>query len=63
MQMSLRALRVNANLTQQKAADELGIYLKTLQNYESGKTFPSQPVIERMCALYGVSYDQIRFLP
>lgn len=63
MQMSLRALRVNANLTQQEAADALEIYLGTLRNYESGKTFPDQPVIERMCALYGVTYDQIRFLP
>lgn len=59
--ISLRAARVNAGYSQKKAAEILGISNKTLCSWENGKTFPDQPMIEKLCSLYGVSYDQIDF--
>lgn len=61
--MTLKALRVNANLKQTEAANKIGISIATLRNYESGRTLPRQCVIERICNVYGVDYDEIYFLP
>ena len=63
MAITLKAARVNKNLTQKEAAELLGISESTLLNYEKGKTFPSQPTIEKMEDLYGVSYNDIIFSP
>lgn len=40
MKLTLKALRVNAGLNQAEAAQQLGIYIATLRNYEGGKTSP-----------------------
>lgn len=61
--ISLKAARVNAGFSQKEAADLLQISNKTLSNWENGDTFPSVEKIERLCALYKVSYDDIIFLP
>lgn len=60
-QITLKAARVNAGLTQLAAADKLNVSVSTLKNWECGKTFPKQPQIEALCELYGVSYDNIFF--
>jgi transcriptional regulator with XRE-family HTH domain len=62
MAITLKAARVNAGLTQKEAAEKLGIALDTLRNYEAGETFPAVPTIQRIEALYGVSYNDINFL-
>jgi DNA-binding XRE family transcriptional regulator len=59
--ITLKAARVNAGYSQKKAAVILKISNKTLCNWENGKSFPKQPMIEKMCALYGVPYDAINF--
>ena len=59
--MSLEAARVNAGLSQKKAAKLLGKSNKTLCRWEKGKAFPNQPMIEALCKLYGLPYDQIDF--
>lgn len=41
IRISLEAARVNAELLQKDAAKLIGISLKTLQNYENGKTKPN----------------------
>ena len=61
--ITLSALRVNAGYSQKKAAELLGISNKTLCNWEKGNTFPDQPMIEKICELYGVTYDMINFVP
>lgn len=61
--ISLKAARVNTGLSQKEAAALLEISNKTLSNWENGETFPSAEKIERLCALYKVSYDDIIFLP
>lgn len=59
--ISLKAARVNAVLSQKEAAKMLGISNKTLCSWENGKTYPDQPMIEKLCVLYGVTYDMIDF--
>lgn len=59
--MSLAAARKNVKLTQKQAAEALNVSLSTLKNWEYGITFPKQPAIEKLCNLYKVPYDYIRF--
>ena len=63
MKISLRAARVNAGYSQKEAAQRLEISNKTLGNWEKGITFPPADKILAICALYGVSYDNLNFLP
>lgn len=60
-QITLRAARVNVGLTQAAVARKLDISVSTLKNWETSKTFPKQPMIEKLCELYGVAYDHIFF--
>jgi transcriptional regulator with XRE-family HTH domain len=60
-QITLKAARVNAGLTQLAVAKKLDISVATVKNWECAKTFPKQPQIEALCELYGVSYDNIFF--
>ena len=61
MSISLKAARVNKNLTQKEAAEMLGIAVDTLRMYEIGKTFPDVPMINKIEKLYCVSYNDINF--
>ena len=63
VKISLRAARVNAGYSQKDAADRLGVSSKTLGNWEKGITFPPADKIPAICELYGVSYDNLNFLP
>lgn len=63
IKISLSAARVNAGYSQKAAAAALGISNKTLCRWEKGLSFPDQPAIEKICNLYGVSYDMINFAP
>ncbi len=59
--ISLKAARVNAQLSQQEAADRIGVAVSTLRNWEAGKTYPKQPQIEKLCDVYGISFDILFF--
>lgn len=59
--ISLKAARVNAGLTQAESAERIGVSVSTIKNWEVGKSFPNQPMIEKICEIYGVSYDYIKF--
>ena len=61
--IKLKAARHNAGYSQKAAADILNISNKTLCNWETGKSYPKQPMIEKLCELYGVPYDAIDFTP
>lgn len=63
MEITLKAARTNAGLTQKQAAKALDIAVDTLSNYERGRTFPDVPTIKKMEKLYGVHYNDIIFLP
>lgn len=60
---TMKAARVNAGLTQKVAAKKLNISNKTLCRWENGISYPTPPMIEAICALYGLTYDDIIFLP
>ena len=62
MAITLKAARVNKNLTRLKAAEILEISPDTLRNYENGKTFPNTAVIQKMETLYGLEYKDLIFL-
>ncbi|MBQ7429250.1 MAG: helix-turn-helix transcriptional regulator [Butyrivibrio sp.] len=61
--MTLKASRVNKNLTLEQASKKLGVSKDTLSNWERGKTFPSVIQVKKIEELYGVSYNDLIFLP
>lgn len=62
MAITLKAARINKNLTQLQAAQKLGISKDTLRNYEQGKSYPDVPLIQKIEKLYGVTYNDLIFL-
>jgi putative transcriptional regulator len=63
MKLSLKAARVNANLTQNQAAEKLGVDVKTVSHWEKGDSYPDVPKIKAIESLYNIKYDDIIFLP
>lgn len=63
MKVSLKAARVNRNLTQDQAARFLGVSSNTLSKWENGKAFPSARRIPKITEVYGVEYDKLIFCP
>ena len=57
--ISLKAARVNADLSQQEAAKRLGISKATLQNYEAGNTVPDILLSRKIEDVYGFPIDFI----
>lgn len=57
--IQLKAARVNANLSQDEAAEMLNISKATLQNYESGKTIPQRDMVKRIGNFYHFPIDYI----
>lgn len=62
MKVSLKALRVNAELTQEDVAKELGVSVDTVKNIEAGKRELRVSELKTVCALYGCTFDDI-FMP
>lgn len=60
---SMKAIRINLGLTLAEASERIGISKYTLYNYEHFHTVPNNQVIKRIMSTYGVSYNEIRFLP
>ncbi|ABB14410.1 helix-turn-helix domain-containing protein [Carboxydothermus hydrogenoformans] len=48
--------RKNAGLTQEEAAEMLYVSVRSLADYESGKTIPPDDVVERMIEIYDAKY-------
>ncbi len=61
--MTLKAARVNAGLSQKGAAELLKISNCTLSAWEKGRSFPNAEKIMAICEIYGVSYNDLNFLP
>lgn len=60
--MTLKAARVNANMTQKEVAEALNVSNKTIGSWEKGITQPKPEQIDMLCTLYGVAYDNLNFL-
>ena len=59
---TLKALRINENLTQEEAGEKLGITKDKISRWENGKSYPNAKQIHLIENLYGVNYDDIIFL-
>lgn len=63
MVITLKAARVNANLTQAEVAARLKISKGTLTSYEKYRTIPGIDMAKKFAELYGLAVDDIIFLP
>lgn len=61
MAITLKAARVNADMTQLEVATALGISKNTISNYENYKTVPDIEMSKRIAALYGCTVNDIIF--
>lgn len=61
MRISLKAARVNANLTQEEAAQALGISRDTLRSWEKDPSQVSAKYQARIEAVFGLPIDNIIF--
>lgn len=59
-EITMKAARVNAGLTQEQAAPKIGVSVSTIKNWESGKTSPTVVQIKKVGEVYGVPYDIIK---
>ena len=60
--VSLKAARINAELTQREVSKIMGINVSTLVNWENGKTSPGIEQFSKLCEIYECPIDTI-FLP
>ena len=63
MKITWKAARVNAGLTQSDVVEKMGINKGTLINYEKYRTIPDINVAVALAKLYGLSTDDLIFLP
>ena len=63
MRLTLKAARVNVNLTQAEAAKRIGVSPDVISNWERFITFPDVSQLPKIEEAYGVKYDDIIFLP
>lgn len=61
--MTLRAARVNKGLTQEKAAELLGVSKDIISNWERFITYPDVKDVKNIEHVYEVTYNDIIFLP
>jgi transcriptional regulator with XRE-family HTH domain len=61
MAISLKAARVNANLTQEEAAKRIGVTPFIISKWEQGKVTPSLKRLPAILQAYGVKYEDINF--
>jgi len=59
MKLTLKALRVNAGFTIEKASKELGISTVTLRSYETNKTIATVKMMNKMLNLYNAKFSNI----
>lgn len=62
MKVSIKAARVNANLTQEQAGRVIHASKDTIKAIESGKREIKVPEFDALCKAYGCTRDDI-FLP
>ena len=55
----IKNARVQAHLTQEDAADKLGVSRQTMSNWENGKTYPDIVSVVKMSDIYHVSLDHL----
>lgn len=56
---NLRNLRMAANMTQEQAAEQLGITRQGLSSYETGRTMPDMEMLKRLAELYHTDLETL----
>lgn len=62
LQISLAAARVNAGMTQEKAAERMQVSKTTIINWEKGRVVPRIPEVAMLAKIYNIPQENI-FLP
>lgn len=55
----LKAARIAAHLTQEQAADAIGVSRQTMSNWENSKTYPDIVSVVKLSDLYDISLDRL----
>ena len=63
MKYTLKTLRSLKNWTQSEAAESIGVSVDTWSKWERGKNAPGYKNVQKIVDTFGVSYDDIIFLP
>lgn len=59
--ITLRAARVNSNLTLKDVSEKVGISINTLHSYETGKSKISAQTATFLCDIYNININNINF--
>lgn len=57
--ISLKAARINANLTQKEAAEKAGCSDMTIVHYENGTRSPRIDILQKLLKVYGITAEQL----
>ena len=55
----IKNARISAELTQEQAAESIGVSRQTMSNWENGKTYPDIVSVVKMGSLYNISLDRL----
>lgn len=61
--MTLKALRVNLGWSLEEAAEQYGVSVDTIRNYEKFKTYPTAPIILKILTASKMKFEDIIFCP
>ena len=59
--ITIKAARVNSNISQARAAKRLNVTTGTLSRWENGTTVPGWDKVQEMSTLYSVPIDYLFF--
>jgi len=63
MEITLKAARVNAGLTQIQVAKRVGTTKNTISNYERYITIPDMEMAKKLATVYGCTVNDLKFHP
>ena len=58
--LSLRAARINRNMTIENAAAKVGLSARQLYRLEAGETIPKWDIVVKLAEVYGYATDDLR---
>ena len=61
MRISLKAARINANMSQKQLAEAISVTPKTIMSWEKGKTLPKTDKVEALCNALKTNYNDIQW--
>ena len=58
--VSLKAARVNAELSQEEAAEQIGVRQETISSWENKKTYPKSNQLDKIAEVYHIPKDMLK---